>query len=102
MCSGFKLSSMKTIIISTKEIRNDLKGFLKRLKSGQTIQVMYRSKPLVTVSAKYEKDAYLTEDAGSPMAAQRSVSFVRSLPARKPTFDSRKSFRELYDETQSL
>ena len=93
---------MKTILISTKEIRNDLKGFLKKLKNGQTIQVMYRSKPLVTVAAKNEVDAYLAKDAGSPAAAKRSTLFIKSLPVRQPIFDANKSFKELYDETQSL
>ncbi len=93
---------MKNVTISTKEIRNDLEGFLKRLRNGQTIQVMYRSKPLVTIMAKEEKDAYLAEDAGTPAAANRSVSYVRSLPMRRPVFDPNKSFKQLYDETLSL
>lgn len=93
---------MKTTTISTKEIRNDLEGFLKKLKHGQTIQVMYRSKPLVTLAAKIEKDAYLADDAGSPAAAKRSVKYVKSLPRRKPIFDARKNFKELYNETQTL
>lgn len=93
---------MKTILISTKEIRNDLEGFLKKLKNGQTIQVMYRSKPLVTLAAKSEADAYEANDAGSPTAAKRSVNFIKNLPSRRPVFDPNKSFKELYDETQSL
>lgn len=93
---------MKTITLNTKEIRNDLKGFLKRLKKGQTIRVMYRSKPLVTLVAKQENDPLLQSDAGTPRAAKRSVQFIRKLPKRKPTFDSQKSFKELYEETQEL
>jgi antitoxin (DNA-binding transcriptional repressor) of toxin-antitoxin stability system len=91
---------MKNMTISTKEIRNDLEGFLKRLKNGQTIQVLYRSKPLVTLAAKDDTDPYLAKNAGSPIAAKHSVKFVKSLPKRLPTFDPDKSFRELYDETQ--
>ena len=91
---------MKTI--STKEIRNDLEGFLKNLKHGQTIQVMYRSKPLVTLAAQQAQDAYLAEDAGTLKAAQRSISFVKNLAERKPNFDPNKSFKELYNDTQSL
>lgn len=93
---------MKTITISTKEIRNDLEGFLKRLKNGQTIQVIYRSKPLVTLIAKDEPDAYLIQNAGSPIAARRSVQFIKSLSDRPTIFSPDKSFKELYDNTQSL
>jgi hypothetical protein len=93
---------MKTAIISTKEIRNDLEGFLKKLKNGQTIQVLYRSKLLVTVVAKDDTDLYLAKDAGSPIAAKRSIKFIKSLPDRSPAFESNKSFKELYDETQTI
>ena len=92
---------MKTTTISTKEIRNDLEGFLKKLKNGETIQVMYRSKPLVTLAAKDGADAYLSEDAGSQAAAKRNVSFVKSLPDRPTVLDPNKSFKELYNESQS-
>ena len=93
---------MPITTISTKEIRNDLEGFLKRLKNGQTIQVMYRSKPLVTVVAKDDGDEYLAKDAGTPAAAQRSVNFVKNLPKRPVTFSPSKSFKDLYDETKEL
>ena len=93
---------MKTILISTKEIRNDLKGFLKKLKRGQTIQVMYRSKPLVTVAAKNEVDAYLAKDAGAPSAVRRSINLAKKLDTRQPILDPNKSFKELYEETRTL
>jgi hypothetical protein len=93
---------MKDTVISTKEIRNDLEGFLKRLKNGQTIQVLYRSKPLVTVMAKDDTDVYLAKDAGSPTAAKHSVNFVKNLPVRTTVFDPNKSFKELYDETKTI
>jgi len=93
---------MKTVTISTKEIRNDLKGFLKRLKHGETIQVMYRSKPIVTIAAQRDIDAFLKEDAGTPVAAKRSIRFIQNLPIRPITFDSKKSLKELYSETQSI
>jgi antitoxin (DNA-binding transcriptional repressor) of toxin-antitoxin stability system len=93
---------MNTAIISTKEIRNDLEGFLKRLKHGQKIQVLYRSKPLVTLMAQEEHDAYLSENAGTHTAAVHSVNFIKSLPYRKPVFDVNKSFKELYKDTQTL
>lgn len=93
---------MKTVTISTKEIRNDLEGFLKKLKNGQTIQVMYRSKPLVTLAAKEEHDAFLNSQAGSHLAAVNSIAFTKALSSRKPNFDSNKSFKELYDDTQKL
>lgn len=93
---------MRVKTISTKEIRNDLEGFLRRLKNGQTIQVMYRSKPLVTLTSKEESDAYTTEDAGTVTAAKRNVAFVRSLPKRKVNFEPNKSFKELYNETKKI
>ena len=93
---------MKTISISTKEIRNDLEGFLKKLKYGQTIQVMYRSKPLVTLAAREEHDAYLNANAGTTNAAKHSIGFIKGLAKREPTFDAHKSFKELYDDTQAL
>ncbi|MHB8442911.1 MAG: hypothetical protein ACYDAS_00880 [Patescibacteria group bacterium] len=91
---------MDTITISTKEIRNDLEGFLKKLKYGHVIKVLYRSKPLVTIASQDIKDAYLADDAGGVVAARRSVRFVRNLPKRKPMFDSQKSFKELYKDTK--
>ncbi len=93
---------MKTIIISTQEIRNDLEGFLKKLKNGQTIQVMYRSKSLVTLAAQEERDAFLSSHAGSHLAAVNSVAFTKDLSSRKPNFDAHKSFKELYEDTQTL
>ncbi|HSH18756.1 MAG TPA: hypothetical protein VK978_05230 [Candidatus Saccharimonadales bacterium] len=90
---------MKMITISTKEIRQDLEGFLRKLKQGQAIQVLHRSKPLVTVVAQNQQEPYLADDAGTPAAARRSARFVRSLPERKPVLDPHKSFKELYDET---
>lgn len=93
---------MKTVTISTKEIRDDLEGFLKRLKHGQTIQVMFRSKPLVTVAALQETDPYLAPGAGTPAAARHSVELARKLAKRSPTFDPDTSFKDLYKESQSL
>jgi antitoxin (DNA-binding transcriptional repressor) of toxin-antitoxin stability system len=93
---------MKTVTISTKEIRNDLEGFLRKLKHGQRIQVMYRSRPLVTLAAQEEIDAYLAEDAGTRSAAIHSVKFVKNLPQREPVFNANKSFKELYDVTRVL
>lgn len=90
---------MKTTSISTKEIHNDLFGFLLKFKNGHTIQVMYRSKPLVTLTAKDTYNTYLTEDAGTPNALKRSIEFINSLPERPVIFDSKKSFKKLYEET---
>lgn len=93
---------MKTVIISTKEIRNDLEGFLRKLKNGQTIQVMYRSRLLVTLAAQEEHEALLSSDAGTHHAAINSIAFTKSLSNRKPNFDAHKSFKELYDDTQTI
>lgn len=63
---------------------------------------MYRFKHLVTVAAKDDIDQYLAEDAGSPQAGKRSVSFAKSLSRRRPMLNPSKSFKELYNETKSL
>lgn len=93
---------MKAVTISTKEIRNDLEGFLRKLKNGQTIQVMYRSKPLVTLAAQEEHDAFLNSQAGTHLAALNSIAFTKGLSGRKYNFDAHKSFKELYDDSQTL
>jgi len=90
---------MSMAIISTKEIRNDLVGFLRSLKNGQTYQVMHRSKPLVRVAAKEEK-VYTASDAGTHDAIMRSIAVADSLRGRKTTLDPNKSIKELYEETQ--
>lgn len=92
---------MSTTIISTKEIRNDLVGFLRSLKNGQSYQVMHRSKPLVRVTADEQK-TFTAPDAGTPDAAKRSIALVRSLEGRKSTLDPNKSIKELYEETMTL
>ncbi len=91
---------MKTVLISTKEIRNDLQGFLQRLKEGQTFQVVHRSKPIVTIAATEENGEYLAANAGTPAAGRHSVDFVRGLPKHEPAFDRHKSFKELYEESR--
>lgn len=73
-----------------------------RLKQGQTIQVLYRSKPLVTLAAKENEDPYLADDAGTPTAIRRSIQLARQLSKRPVVFDPNKSFKELYEETQVL
>lgn len=93
---------MKAQIVSTKEIRNDLEGFLRRIKQGQTYQVMYRSKPLVTLTAAKEFDDFTAADAGTPASARRSAAFVRNLPTRKPVLDPGKNFKQLYDKTKDI
>ena len=93
---------MKTVTISTKEIRNDLEGFLRKLKNGQTIQVMYRSQHLVTLAAQEEHDALLSSNAGSHHAAVNSIAFTKGLSSRNPNFDAHKSFKDLYDDTQTI
>ena len=96
---------MKTIPISAKEIRNDLEGFLKKVKSGQTFQIMYRSKPLVTITAKEERDEFTAADAGTPAAIRRSIELADKLNREhrgRSILDPNKSIKELYEETQAL
>jgi antitoxin (DNA-binding transcriptional repressor) of toxin-antitoxin stability system len=90
---------MRTTLISTKEIRNDLVGFLRALKNGQTFQVMHRSKPLVRISAEEDK-VFTAPDAGTHAAILRSISLADSLRDRTPTLDPHKSIKDLYEETQ--
>jgi len=93
---------MSDITLSTKEIRSDLEGFLKRIKRGQTIKVLHRSKELVTLTAKDEDDSMLAKDAGTRAAALRSIVLARKLSNSKPKLDPNKSIKELYRETQKL
>lgn len=87
---------------NTKLIREDLVGFLRSLSDGQPVTVLYRSKPLVTISAEPAPPNYQSPDAGSPEAVRRSVQFIRRLGPRTSRFDPSKSFKELYDETRTL
>ena len=88
---------------NTKLIREDLVGFLRSLSDGQPVTILYRSKPLVTISAEPAQPEYQAPDAGSPAAIQRSLKLIRELRAKQTThFDPNKSFKELYDETRML
>lgn len=93
---------MKTATISAKEIRGNLEGFLRKVRQGQTVRVIYRSKPYVTVCAVGDTGQHTRDDAGTPAAARRSIAFVKSLPSQKPKLNPNKSFKELYEETQKL
>ena len=87
---------------NTKLIREDLVGFLRSLADGQPVTVLYRSKPLVTISAEPAQPEYQAPDAGSPAAIRHSLKLIEKLQARPAQFDPDKSFKELYDETRTL
>ncbi|HVQ43697.1 MAG TPA: hypothetical protein VMT30_01900 [Candidatus Saccharimonadia bacterium] len=87
---------------NTKQIRRDLVGFLRSLSDGQPVTVLYRSKPLITIAAGPSEPIYQAPDAGTPAALKRSLALVRSLSPRPTRLDPVKSFKDLYDETQSL
>jgi antitoxin (DNA-binding transcriptional repressor) of toxin-antitoxin stability system len=91
---------MQNDTISAKEIRHDLIGFLRRLKKGQPITVIYRSKPLVTVISKSDTPESQASIPGSPEAVARSLAYARQLrKGRKPVLDPSKSIKALYAET---
>jgi hypothetical protein len=93
---------MKTTrVINTKQIRHDLVGFLRGLSDGQPVTVLYRSTPLVTITAEPALLSYQSADAGSPLAIKRSIALARSLQNRPVRFDPNKSFKQLYDETRT-
>jgi hypothetical protein len=87
---------------NTKQIRRDLVGFLRSLGDGQPVTILYRSKPLITVTAEPVPPAYQAPDAGTPAAVKRSIALIRSLSPRPAQFDPQKSFKELYNETRKL
>ena len=86
---------------NTKQIRHDLVGFLRSLGDGQPVTILYRSKPLITVTAEPAESVYQAADAGTPAAIKRSIALVRNLPHRPVRLDPNKSFKELYDETRA-
>jgi len=63
--------------INAKEIRQDLEGFLKRVKSGKPLTVIYRSKPYVTINAPTATHGAIVP--GSPQAIKRGLSTARLL-----------------------
>lgn len=88
---------------NTKQIRQDLVGFLRSLSDGQPVTVLYRSRPLVTITAEAPELSHQSPDAGTPTAIRRSLKLVAGLRAKQTTrFDANKSFKELYDETRTL
>lgn len=87
--------------VNTKQIRQDLVGFFRTLADGQPVTVLYRSTPLVTITAEPAELPYQTPDAGSPTAIRRSLERLRRRPQRPVQFDPTKSFKDLYDETQA-
>ena len=89
--------------INAKEIRQDLIGFLRRVKSGQPITVIYRSKPFVTINDSAEHSANPSPagpEPGSPEAVAKSLVYAKQLRSgRKSVFDPNKSIKELYAES---
>jgi len=92
---------MKTTdLISAKEIRQDLVGFLRLVKSGRPLTVIYRSKPFVTIN--YGTVSTPSNDLlpGTPEAVAKSLAYAKRLRSgRKPVLDPNKSIKELYVES---
>jgi hypothetical protein len=94
------MKSLRTT--NTKLIRDDLVGFLRSLGDGQPVTILYRSKPLITLTGEPTPPPYQAPDAGTPAAMKRSIQLIRSLKGRASQLDPSKSFKELYDETRTL
>ena len=92
---------MKTTdLISAKEIRQDLIGFLRRVKSGRPLTVIYRSKPFVTLNDDNTPLSSIGQLPGSPEAVSKSLAYAKRLRSgRKPVLDPAKSIKELYAES---
>ncbi|HSH31733.1 MAG TPA: hypothetical protein VK963_03660 [Candidatus Saccharimonadales bacterium] len=98
------MKSVKTI--NTKQIRQDLVGFLRQLQQGQAFTVIYRSRPLVTLTTT-EPPSQVTDPQhivpGTPEALRESIRLAEKFNAgRQPKLDPNKSIKELYDETMKL
>jgi antitoxin (DNA-binding transcriptional repressor) of toxin-antitoxin stability system len=63
--------------INAKEIRQDLEGFLRRVKTGKPITVIYRSKPYVTINAP--SNHLTNERPGSALSVKRSIATAKLL-----------------------
>lgn len=87
--------------ISTKQIRTDLIGFLRRLQQGEKITVIHRSKPLVTLSNTNEPGKKTEQEfmPGSPEALSRSARLMEEHNKNRPVkLDPKKSIKDLYHE----
>ena len=84
--------------ISTKQIRSDLVGFLRRLQQGEKITVIHRSTPIVTLSST---DVRSEQEfaPGSPAAVLRAIRFAQEFEKEHPsTLDPHISYKEQYAE----
>ena len=86
--------------INAKEIRNDLVGFLSRIKSGRPLTVIYRSKPFVTINSQPVATPSGAPVPGSPVAVNRALDHAKRLRSgRQSVLGNTKSIKELYAET---
>ncbi len=84
---------MKATTISLQEVRKDPLTFLRRLKRGSTITVIYHSKPLTTV---------VSVDASSPKKYKGKGVVAKAVRARataQHTVDPTRPIKELYTES---
>ncbi len=80
--------------ISMQEIRKDVPGFLERIAAGDTITVIYHSRPLVTV----QKQAEIAEDPREQVKRILAAS-EKARASAKGTLDPNKTIKQLYAET---
>ena len=80
--------------ISIQELRRDPVAFLERIKNGQTITVIYHSKPYATVkSASY--DSLNQQPSGKALVA--AARLIRAEAAKSSvTFPPDTSFKDIY------
>lgn len=80
--------------ISAKEIRQDLDGFLRRLKTGKPLTVIYRSKPMVTI---VDADKVNNSDVQTTQQAIKESLGVAKLLRGSGKADNR-MYHQLLDE----
>jgi hypothetical protein len=78
--------------ISVQKVRQDPVGFLRQINKGKTLTVIYRSKPLATV----------TSANAAPAAGRSTKDLLRyaelARSSAKIELDRSKSYKELYAE----
>ena len=82
--------------INAKEIRQDLEGFLRRIKTGKPITVIYRSKPYVTINDISTMQAI--DAPGSTRAVKRSLSTAQLLRESTKSTPVSATYHDLLDE----
>ncbi|HUC88098.1 MAG TPA: hypothetical protein VMR95_03035 [Candidatus Binatia bacterium] len=79
--------------ISIQEVRKDPLAFLRQINEGKTLTVIYHSKPYAKVASA---DVQVAQE---PKSTKRMLEYAKLARENATvTFDSNKSFKELYAE----